>query len=100
MSDVMKAIREADEAIHEAHMARRSPSCYPEDPDLVAFRAQAGAYEAMRDHIGELHAAIAKVQEQYEREVTNVRPGGMIIRKPTYEDLFDLLPSDWAGETE
>lgn len=88
MSDVMKAIRELDKLSDEFDTKIKANHF---DRDLVdKYRERAAKHHPiLRDHIGELHSAIARLKGEHK---TNV------ISPAAFEDLFALLPTDWAGD--
>lgn len=91
MSDVMKAIREADEAVRKFENFHYIDGW--ERPQLDKYPVTDAAYPILRDHIGALHSAIARLQGEYERNDMF-----SVATELAFTDLFELLPTDWAGE--
>lgn len=57
---------------------------------VEGLREFAANWPPVRDHIGQLHSAIARLKgEQSTKSLTGL--------ERALEDLFDLLPADWAG---
>lgn len=91
MSDVMKAINEA-QSLKQQYEESISPNADPDTPSLEELCERLFVLnETQSDHIGELHKAIAELED-----VCDGWPA--IMPSEELDDLFDLLPTDWAGE--
>lgn len=103
MSDVMKAIRRIESKYQDVETLH---GILPRPQDhKSAFRAVRSDFNntaeakwpTIHDHIGELHSAIARLKGELDKDPDFVCS---TFTQVAFADLFDLLPTDWAGETE
>lgn len=103
MSDVMKAMKQIEARLVKVNQSAEEYQLGLESAGHVDFQrkhlgeATRQLYPTLRDHIGALHSAIARLQGELAKDPDFVCS---MFTSVAFTDLFALLPTDWAGETE